>query len=100
MILFPFSSIPAGHPYSETGPIFVHARECKPYSATAQYPDAFRQGRVLRAYDARQNMIDAEIANGSEPEEVVARLFKNPAASFLQARSATRGCFTFRIERA
>lgn len=25
VILFPYTSIPAGHPYSETGPIFVHA---------------------------------------------------------------------------
>jgi len=24
LILFPYASIPAGHPYSETGPIFVH----------------------------------------------------------------------------
>ena len=28
VILFPYASIPAGHPYSEIGPIFVHAETC------------------------------------------------------------------------
>src|SRR5437016_14640761 len=40
------------HPYSEIGPIFVHAEPCKRYSATCEYPADFRNGRVLRAYDA------------------------------------------------
>ncbi len=34
VILFPYSAIPSGHPYSETGPIFVHAEKCERYSAT------------------------------------------------------------------
>jgi hypothetical protein len=25
VILFPYASVPGGHPYSESGPIFVHA---------------------------------------------------------------------------
>src|SRR5207244_1719883 len=29
MILFPFAAIPPGHPYSETGPIFVHEQSCE-----------------------------------------------------------------------
>ncbi len=32
VILFPYAAIPAGHPYSETGPIFVHADGCQRYS--------------------------------------------------------------------
>jgi len=100
VILFPYNSIPAGHPYSETGPIFVHAKKCDRYSATDEYPADFRNGRVFRAYDANYNMIDAQIANGSEPESVIERLFENPATAFMDARSVTRGCFTFRIKRA
>src|SRR5213075_195027 len=33
MVLFPFASVPAGHPYSESGPIFVHADRCERYRA-------------------------------------------------------------------
>jgi len=99
VILFPYSSIPPGHPYSEIGPIFVHAERCQRYSATDEYPADFRNGRAFRAYDANYNMIDAEIVNGREPEEVIERLFRNPKTAFVDTRSVSRGCFTFRIQR-
>ena len=99
LILFPYASIPTGHPYSETGPIFVHADACASYSATDRYPAGFRNGRVFRAYDVNYNMIDAVIANGSAPESVITKLLENPTTAFVQARSATRGCYTFRVER-
>src|ERR1043166_8497423 len=100
VILFPYSSIPAGHPYSETGPIFVHAERCERYDATSEYPADFRNGRVFRAYNANYDMIDAEIANGNDPEAVIEKLLQNPKTKFVDARSVTRGCFTFRILRA
>jgi Protein of unknown function (DUF1203) len=100
LILFPYASIPAGHPYSETGPIFVHAEPCERYSATHEYPEDFRKGRALRAYNANYDMIDAEVADGSEPEAIVEKLLQNPETAFVDARSVTRGCYTFRIQRA
>ena len=100
VILFPYAAIPSGHPYSETGPIFVHADECQRYSATNKYPADFRNGRVFRAYDAKYNIIDAEIVNGSEPEVVIESLFQNPDTAFVDVRSVTHGCFTFRVQRA
>ena len=100
VILFSYAAIPSGHPYSETGPIFVHAERCQPYTVTDEYPADFRNGRVFRAYDANYNMIDAEVANGNEPEAVIERLLQKPETRFVDARSVTRGCFTFRIQRA
>ena len=99
IILFTYASIPAGRPYAETGPIFVHQHPCEPYHATNSYPPDFRKGRVLRAYDSEDNMIDAAIVDGEEPETLIAKSFGNPEAAFLQVRSVTRGCFTFKIER-
>jgi len=100
VILFPFASIPPGRPYSESGPIFVHAENCQRYQALESYPSNFRSQRVLRAYDAGHNIIDAAIVSDDQPEAVVAKLFENPKTAFLQARSVTHGCYTFRIERA
>ena len=100
VILFPYAAIPSGHPYSETGPIFVHADECQRYSATNEYPVDFRNGRVFRAYDAKYKIIDAQIMNGSEPEAVIESLFQNPDTAFVDVRSVTHGCFTFRVQRA
>jgi hypothetical protein len=58
MVLFPFAAIPPGHPYSESGPIFVHAEPCERYAATEQYPEEFRKNRVIRAYNSRQDMVE------------------------------------------
>jgi hypothetical protein len=97
VILFPYASIPPGHPYSETGPIFVHAEPCQRYSATDEYPADFRNGRAFRAYDANYNIIDAEVANENETKAVIEKLLQNPKTEFVDARSVTHGCFTFRI---
>jgi hypothetical protein len=99
VILFPYAAIPPGHPYSESGPIFVHADPCERYRATREYPSAFRNGRVFRAYNANYDMIDAEVVNGSEPEAVVEKLLQNPETAFVHARSVTHGCYTFGVER-
>ncbi len=100
MILFPYASIPAGHPYSESGPIFVHAESCSRYEMTGEYPVDFRRGRVLRAYNARRDMIAAEVVGERNPETVIENLLADPETEFLQARSADRACFTFSIRRA
>ena len=98
MILFPFTSIDGG-PYQECGPIFVHAEPCTRYAETETYPKHFRNGRVVRAYDARKFMIDARVVNGDGPEQMIEELLANPDAAFLHVRSATRGCYTMGVER-
>src|SRR4030088_1953288 len=74
VILFPYAAIPPGHPYSESGPIFVHEESCERDSATHEFPADFRNGRVFRAYNWAHDMIEAEVVNGSEPEAVVEKL--------------------------
>ena len=100
MILFPFAAIPPGVPYSEIGPIFVHADLCERYSSVSEYPEGFREGRVIRAYNARSEIIEAQLLNGRSAEKLISDLLADPATAFLHVRSATSGCYTFRIERA
>ena len=100
VVLFPYTAIPSGQPYSETGPIFVHADKCQRYNAMNRYPADFRTGRVFRAYDSNYNIIDAQVMNGSEPEIMIESLFEDPGTAFVDVRSVTHGCFTFRVQRA
>jgi hypothetical protein len=98
VILFPYNAVPTGLPYAETGPIFVHADACPRY-AEQEYPGAFRQGRVFRAYNAANDLIDARLPNGEGPEAVIEKLFENHETAFVHARSITHGCYTFMVER-
>jgi hypothetical protein len=99
MILFPFAAIPPGRPYSESGPIFVHAEACERYRATEEFPAAFREGRVLRAYNSQHDIIAAEVANGAGPEAVIERFLQKPETAFVHVRSGSHGCYTMEIER-
>jgi len=99
MILFPFAAIAPGRPYSESGPIFVHAEPCERYAATDEFPPEFRSGRVLRAYDSQHDMIAAEVVNGEGPEAVIERFLQKPETAFVHVRSASRGCYTMEVER-
>jgi hypothetical protein len=99
MILFPFAAIAPGRPYSEIGPVFVHANRCERYRATEEFPAEFRQGRVLRAYNSQHDMIAAEVANGAGPEAVIERFLQKPETAFVHVRSAIHGCFTMEVER-
>ncbi len=99
MILFPYAAIPSGRPYSESGPIFVHAESCERYGEVGKYPAEFREGRVMRAYDSQQDIIAAEVVNRSEPEAIIEKLLKKPETAFVHVRSASHGCYTMRIER-
>jgi uncharacterized protein DUF1203 len=99
MILFPFPSIRPGKPYSESGPIFVHAEPCAQYAATDGFPADFRCGRSIRAYDSEQNIIAAEVVNGSEPEAIIEKYLEKPETAFVHVRSASHGCYTMEIQR-
>jgi hypothetical protein len=99
MVLFPFAAIAPGRPYSESGPIFVHAEPCERYAATGEFPSEFREGRVLRAYNSHYDMIDAEVANGEGPEAVIERFLQRPETAFVHVRSVSRGCYTMEVER-
>ncbi len=84
---------------AEIGPIFVHAEPCERYTATQEFPADFREARVFRAYNSKQDMIDAAVVNDRQPEAVIEKLLQNPEIAFVDVRSVTRGCYTFRIER-
>jgi hypothetical protein len=99
MILFPYAAVAPGNPYSESGPIFVHAEPCERYTTSNAYPTAFREGRVIRAYNSCYDIIAAEVANGEGPEGVIERFLQKPETSFVHVRSASHGCYTMEIER-
>ncbi len=99
MILFPFQSIPADRPWTESGPIYVHQEPCERYAATDEFPAAFREGRVLRQYDAQDELTGAEVVDG-DPATAIERLLGDDNVAFVQVRSVTHGCYTMRVERA
>jgi len=98
-----FSYKPFGKPalYQEVGPVFVHADGCDRFPAEGDFPADFsRRPLILRPYDVNDDIQDSQVfAEAGEAERTARTLLADPAVAYVHARSRTRGCYLFRIER-
>lgn len=102
LLLFSYKPFAKPGPYQEVGPVFVHAGGCERYAADSGFPADFSQRPlVLRPYDADDNVQDSQVfADAGGAERAAGALLENPEVAYVHARSRTRGCYLFRIERA
>jgi len=93
---------PAATPYRGRHAIFVNEAATAPRTFVDEIPPVLsvRKAISLRAFDARDMMIDADVVAGAEVEAAVFRLLENPKTAYLHAHNAGRGCFAARIDRA
>ena len=102
VILFSYRPFEAPSLYQEVGPVFVHADGCQPHAAESGFPSDFVERPViLRPYDARHHIQDSQVfAQPGEAQAVAERMLENPDVAYVHARSLSRGCYLFRIDRA
>ena len=100
LILLNYIHQPADNPYRASHAIFVREGAETPYDRTDEIPDALRLRQIsLRAFDADDLMVDADLVDGREMESVIERFFANPHVAYIQAHYAKRGCYAARIDR-
>jgi hypothetical protein len=102
LLLFSYKPFETPAPYQEVGPVFVHADGCDRYPNESGFPAEFsRRPLILRPYDAADAIHDSQVfAEAGAAESAARALLANPDVAYLHARSRTRGCYLFRIERA
>ena len=101
MILLNYVHQPADNAYRASHAIFVREGAETAYDRTDEIPAALRLRELsLRAFDAENLMVDADLTNGHELEAVIERLFADPHVAYIQAHYAKRGCYAARIDRA
>ena len=100
LLHYPHHVSPAS-PYRAGGPSFVREGVRETASFINHVP-AQQRTRLLsvRAYDEAGIMLDAEVADGTELEGLIARMFHRDDVAFLHAHNARRGCYSCRIDRA
>jgi len=87
-------------PYRASHAVFVREGAEEPYDRLGEVPQVLRSRLLsLRAFDASHMMVDADVVEGTDIEALIARLFKNPGAAYIQAHYAKRGCYAGRIDR-
>ncbi len=101
VLLFSFPHQPAGSPYQASGPIFVRRGATQTRIAVNEVPDQQRRRLLsVRAYDARDWIVAAEVTPGTELEPVIERLLGDPRVAYLHLHNARPGCFAARVDRA
>jgi hypothetical protein len=93
---------PTDTPYRGRHAIFVNEAAKAPRTFVDEIPPVLsvRKAISLRAFDALDMMIDADVMAGGEVEAAVRKFFDNPEVAYLHAHNANRGCFAARIDRA
>jgi hypothetical protein len=100
LILLNYIHQPADNPYRASHAIFVREGAETAYDRINEIPDAMRLRQIsLRAFDADDLMVDADLVDGREIESVIERFFADPHIAYIQAHYAKRGCYAARIDR-
>jgi hypothetical protein len=101
VILVPFQHQSVGSPYQASGPIFVREAAVDVALSADAVPDLLRSRLLsVRAYDAHDLMIDADVVNGPDVESAIERLFGDERARYLHVHFARPGCYACRVDRA
>ena len=101
IILAPYEHLPFRSPFRASGPIFVRKGIARAEPAPGEVPDALRRRLIsLRAYDRNNEMILAEVVEGTALEVLIERFFAERETDYLHAHYARRGCYAARIVKA
>ena len=100
LLLLPFDHLLTRSPYRASGPVYVRkgARQAVLEPGVIP-PYVTRRWMSVRAYDADDMMIAADICDGSDVRGVLERFIADPAVAFVHLHNAKRGCFSCRVER-
>ena len=100
VLLLTFTHQDSASPYRASGPIFVRRGQSPARIVNALPPYLTLRPLSVRAYDATDEMVDADVVDGSAAEPLIRRYLARPDVAYLHVHFARRGCFACRIDRA
>ena len=99
VLLLPFTHQDSRSPYRASGPIFVRRGQQAAAEVVDELPSYLTLRTLsVRAYDAADEMIDADVVDGSQAETLIERYLANEATQYLHVHFARRGCYACRVE--
>ena len=100
VLLLNYEHQPARTPYRARHAIYVSRGSTRAFDARDEVPEALACRLLsVRAFDAADMMIDADVAEGSIVAGLFDRLLANAEVRYLQVHNARRGCYAARVER-
>ena len=100
VLLVNYEHHPVDSPYRMRFAVYVRPGE-QQFDAVDRVPEQLR-ARLLavRAFDGVGMMVAHDLTDGREVEQVIERMFADPAARYLHLHFASPGCYAARVDRA
>lgn len=101
IILCSYQAVPLPSPFAETGPIFISADmpDVAPVWQDELPPGYFPRALALRAYDARDCIIDSAVCEPAAAPDTIRTFLARPEVATVHARFAGHGCYACRFDR-
>lgn len=101
ILLLNFEHQPAHSPYRSRHAIYVSRGARQAFDEVDVVPETITTRLIsVRAFDAKDMIIDADVVDGKDAAVTFRRLLANPDAAYLHVHNAKRGCYAARVERA
>jgi Protein of unknown function (DUF1203) len=88
-------------PYRANHAIYLREHAVRAEPAPGEIPEVLRRRLLsLRAYDANDMMLDADVVDGVDAAAALTRMLADPSVAFVHLHNAKPGCYAARAERA
>ncbi len=101
VFLLNYEHQPNESPYRSRHAIFVKEGAEESLPAPNTLPASISSRLLsIRAFNARHEIVDAEVVAGTEADTVISAFLENPAVDYIHLHYAGRGCFAAKVTRA
>ena len=101
VLLLPFTHQDSRSPYRASGPVFVRRGRIEAARIVNHLPTYLTLRPLsVRAYDAADEMVDAEVVDGPDAAALIERYLARADVAYLHIHFARRGCYACRVDRA
>ena len=102
-LVLAYRPYPELQPYAETGPIFLHATNCRRHPEAGETPELFSRTKrlLMRGYGADDRILygTGQVVATDILAETAADLLDREDVAYVHLRSASNNCYQCRIER-
>ncbi len=100
LLLVNFEHQDVDTPFRSSHAVYVREGATETWSGD-RLPDVMRRRLLsLRGFSAAGMIVEADVVEGNGADDVIERLFVNPAVAYIHAHYARPGCYAARIDRA
>jgi hypothetical protein len=101
VILLNYLHQPSDNPYRASHAIYVREQACQAHPRIDEVPQMLiRRPLSLRAFDADDWLVTAELATGHATSDSIRSIFDNEAVAYIHLHTAKLGCYLASVTRA